>query len=180
MHTFLSPHAKNRKFYPKFPIFYSVFCLDKAVQRFFNGRGQNLEKTLKFLAAAAGAAAGFYSDMPIAVKLLMILMVLDYLSAISAAVLRRSPKSECGALCSKTGFKGILRKGMMLAIILLAAVLDRLIDSAACTGAVTLFYIVNESLSILENAVLLDVPIPKRLLQVLDVAQKSHPNSGGP
>ena len=134
-----------------------------------------MEKTLKFLAAAAGAAAGFYSDMPIAVKLLMVLMVLDYLSAISAAVLRRSPKSECGALCSKTGFKGILRKGMML-----AAVLDRLIDSAACTGAVTLFYIVNESLSILENAVLLDVPIPKRLLQMLDVAQKSPPNSGGP
>ena len=41
-------------------------------------------------------------------------------------------------------------------------------------------YMVNESLSILENAVLLDVPIPKRLLQVLEVAQKSHPNSGGP
>ena len=34
-----------------------------------------------------------------------------------------------------------------------------------------MFYIVNESLSILENAVLLGVPVPQRLRQALDVAR---------
>ena len=49
--------------------------------------------------------------------------------------------------------------------------LDNLTGSAACTGAATMFYIVNESLSILENAVLLGVPVPQRLRQALDVAR---------
>ena len=60
---------------------------------------------------------------------------------------------------------------MILVIVLLAAVLDQLTGSAACTGAATMFYIVNESLSILENAVLLGVPVPQRLRQALDVAR---------
>ncbi len=60
---------------------------------------------------------------------------------------------------------------MILGIVLLAAVLDRVTGSAACTGAATMFYIVNESLSILENAVLLGVPVPQKLTQALDVAQ---------
>ena len=49
--------------------------------------------------------------------------------------------------------------------------LDNLTGSAACTGAAAMFYIVNESLSILENAVLLGVPVPQKLTQALDVAK---------
>ena len=49
--------------------------------------------------------------------------------------------------------------------------------SAACTGAATMFYIVNESLSILENAVLLGVPVPQRLRQALDVARLAADNA---
>ena len=64
-----------------------------------------------------------------------------------------------------------MRKAMILIVILLAAVLDNLTGSAACTGAAAMFYIVNESLSILENAVLLGVPVPQRLRQALDVAR---------
>lgn len=84
----------------------------------------------------------------------------------------QSKKSDTGALSSKVGFIGLARKAMILGIVLLAAVLDRVMGSAACTGAVTLFYIVNESLSILENAVLLGVPIPEKLRQTLDIAKK--------
>lgn len=64
-----------------------------------------------------------------------------------------------------------MRKAMILIVILLAAVLDNLTGSAACTGAAAMFYIVNESLSILENAVLLGVPVPQKLTQTLDVAK---------
>ena len=51
------------------------------------------------------------------------------------------------------------------------SLLDNLTGSAACTGAAAMFYIVNESLSILENAVLLGVPVPQKLTQALDVAK---------
>ena len=61
---------------------------------------------------------------------------------------------------------------MILVLVLLAAILDQLTGSSACVGAVTLFYTVNEAISILENAVLLGVPIPRQLSQALDVAKK--------
>lgn len=95
----------------------------------------------------------------------------DYLSGVGVALLGKSPKSEGGALSSRAGFAGLMRKAMILIVILLAAVLDNLTGSAACTGAAAMFYIVNESLSILENAVLLGVPVPQKLTQALDVAK---------
>ena len=130
-----------------------------------------MEKTMKWIAAAAGAAAGLLTRMPTALRLLVLLMALDYLSGVGVALLGKSPKSEGGALSSRAGFAGLARKAMILVIVLLAAVLDQLTGSAACTGAATMFYIVNESLSILENAVLLGVPVPQRLRQALDVAR---------
>ena len=125
-----------------------------------------MEKTVKWFAAAAGAVAGLFMRMPIAVRLLVLLMVLDYLSGVGVALLGKSPKSEGGALSSRAGFAGLMRKAMILIVILLAAVLDNLTGSAA-----SMFYIVNESLSILENAVLLGVPVPQKLTQALDVAK---------
>ena len=131
-----------------------------------------MEKTVKWFAAAAGAVAGLFMRMPIAIRLLVLLMGLDYLSGVGVALLGKSPKSEGGALSSRAGFAGLMRKAMILIVILLAAVLDNLTGSAACTGAAAMFYIVNESLSILENAVLLGVPIPEKLRQTLDIAKK--------
>ena len=134
---------------------------------------------MRWLAAAVGAVVGLFMQMPAAVRLLMLLMVLDYFSGVGAAALGRSKKSDTGALSSKVGFIGLARKAMILGIVLLAAVLDRVMGSAACTGAVTLFYIVNESLSILENAVLLGVPIPEKLRQTLDIAKKEKGTEAG-
>lgn len=146
-------------------------------------RGGFMEKPwsemMRWLAAAVGAVVGLFMQMPAAVRLLMLLMVLDYFSGVGAAALGRSKKSDTGALSSKVGFIGLARKAMILGIVLLAAVLDRVMGSAACTGAVTLFYIVNESLSILENAVLLGVPIPEKLRQTLDIAKKEKGTEAG-
>ena len=140
-----------------------------------------MEKTVKWFAAAAGAVAGLFMRMPIAVRLLVLLMGLDYLSGVGVALLGKSPKSEGGALRSRAGFDGLMRKAMILIVILLAAVLDNLTGSAACTGAAAMFYIVNESLSILENAVLLGVPVPQKLTQALDVAKwTSNPEKEEP
>lgn len=132
-----------------------------------------MNRTLGLFSAAAGAAVGLYARTPLPVKLLALLMALDYLTGVSAAALGRSRKSESGALSSKTGFIGLARKAMILSVVLVAMIADRLSDSAAFTGAVTMFYSVNEALSILENAVLLGVPIPQKLRQALDVARHS-------
>ena len=107
--------------------------------------------------------------MPMALRLLVLLMALDYLSGVGVALLGKKPE-ERGRRAEQPG--GVRRSG---------AQGDDFGDrpsgrrarsahgSAACTGAATMFYIVNESLSILENAVLLGVPVPQRLRQALDV-----------
>ena len=124
------------------------------------------------LAALAGALAGWLSGAPAPLRLLLFIMTLDYLSGLGAALLGRSKKSPSGALSSKTGFIGLAKKAMILAVVLLAAVLDRFFSGTASADAVTFFYIVNESISVLENAVLIGIPVPERLRRMLDVARK--------
>ncbi len=72
-----------------------------------------MEKTMKWIAAAAGAAAGLLTRMPMALRLLVLLMALDYLSGVGVALLGKSPKSEGGALSSRAGFAGLARKAMI-------------------------------------------------------------------
>lgn len=131
-----------------------------------------MQTVLEVVAALSGAVAGLFTQMSAGLRLLLLLMALDYGSALVLAALGKSPKSESGALDSRAGFVGLARKAMILVLVLLAAILDRLTGSAACVGAVTLFYTVNEAISILENAVLLGVPIPRQLTQALDIAKK--------
>ena len=129
---------------------------------------------LQWIAAAAGALAGFFLSAPAPFRLLVLLMALDYASGFAAAMLGKSRNSPSGTLSSKVGFIGLAKKAMILAIVFLAAVLDGIFSGTASVSAVTLFYIVNESLSILENAVLLGVPIPKRLARMLEVVQEKE------
>ena len=56
---------------------------------------------MRWLVAAVGAVVGLFMQMPTAVRLLMLLMVLDYFSGVGAAALGRSKKSDTGALSSK-------------------------------------------------------------------------------
>lgn len=137
-----------------------------------------MQNVLRVLAALGGAVAGLFTQMSSGLRLLLLLMALDYASALVLAALGKSPKSATGALDSRAGFAGLARKAMILVLVLLAAILDRLTGSAACVGAVTLFYTVNEAISILENAVLLGVPIPRQLSQALDVAKKRQQSDG--
>ena len=137
-----------------------------------------MQTVLGILAALGGAAAGLFTQMSAGLRLLLLLMVIDYSSALVLAALGKSPKSATGALDSRAGFVGLARKAMILVLVLLAAILDQLTGSAACVGAVTLFYTVNEAISILENAVLLGVPIPRQLSQALDIARKRQQADG--
>ncbi|MBC5738587.1 phage holin family protein [Lawsonibacter sp. NSJ-52] len=49
-----------------------------------------------------------------------------------AGVFKRSPKSEGGALESRAGFKGLLRKGGILMLVLASVWLDKLLGPPTC------------------------------------------------
>lgn len=103
---------------------------------------------------------------------LVSMMVIDYLTGVLVAgVFHNSPKTENGALESKAGWKGLCRKGMTLLIVLVASRLDIILGTGFIRDAVIIGYIANETISIIENAGLMGVPIPAAIEKAIEVLQ---------
>lgn len=105
-------------------------------------------------------------------RLLCLLMALDYASGLILALLGKSRKGR-GKLSARESFLGLMRKGLMLGVILLAAALDQLSgQQGLLQRAATGFYICSEGISLLENAAHLGVPVPQALRRALDALEK--------
>lgn len=101
---------------------------------------------------------------------LLIFMTLDYISGIIVAgVFKKSQKTANGALESGAGWKGLCRKGMTLVIVLIAVRLDIVIGTTYIRDAVCIAFIANETISIVENAGLMGVPIPAAITKAIEV-----------
>lgn len=121
------------------------------------------------LAALGTFVANALGGWDAALQVLIGLMAADYVTGlIVAGVFKRSGKSETGALESRAGFKGIVRKCTILMLVWVAAMLDRLTGAAYIRTAVCLFFIGNEGLSILENTALMGVPYPAFVRNALE------------
>ena len=76
---------------------------------------------------------------------LLALVILDYISGVLQAGYK-------GRLSTKVGFKGICRKVAMFFAIMLTVIIERVLGgSLPLREIVIMFFIVNESLSIVEN-----------------------------
>ena len=133
-----------------------------------------LMHTYDLLLRGGAAVMGFFHGMGSGEHrcgiLLLCLMAADYITGVIAAMLGKSPKTGTGKLSSAAGYKGLLHKGAMLLVLMLAAVLDWFIHDANAMffSAVCWMYIGNEALSLMENLALCGVPVPKRLLRHLE------------
>ena len=117
-----------------------------------------------------GFVASAFGGWSAGILTLLIFMAIDYASGlIVAGVFHKSPKSEGGALESLAGWKGLVRKGMTLLIILIGARLDILLGLMYIRDAIIIAFIVNELLSIIENAGLMGIPIPKVLERAIEL-----------
>lgn len=117
--------------------------------------------------------AAVFGGWSAALTTLIIFMAIDYLSGlILAGVFHRSSKTESGALESKAGWKGLCRKGLTLLIVVVASRLDVMLGTTFVKDAVCIAYICNEALSILENAGLMGVPIPKAVKNAIEILKK--------
>ena len=119
--------------------------------------------------------AGLFGGWDHAVVTLVIFMLIDYVTGlVVAGIFHKSPKTENGALESKAGLKGLLRKGGVLLVVLIAARLDLLIGTNFVRDAVVIAFVVNETLSIVENLGLMGVPIPKPVMDALELLRKKN------
>ena len=79
---------------------------------------------------------------------------------------------------SRAGWKGLVRKGMTLLIVLIACRLDVMLGVNYIRDAVVIAFVVNETLSIVENAGLMGVPIPAAITKAIEMLRdKSDQNT---
>lgn len=134
-----------------------------------------MERVYKCVAAACGAVIAMLAGVPPVMWVLIGVMTIDYVTGIICGVMGVSPKTESGGLSSRAALTGLLRKGMILLVVLLAALLDMAVRAnagvqfSAVTGATCLWFIASEGVSILENAAAMGLPIPKVLQRALDI-----------
>lgn len=116
-----------------------------------------------FIAAALGG-------WDAAVITLIVFMCIDFATGwILAVVFKKSHKTESGAYSSAIGLKGLCKKVMILLLVVVANLLDKQIGANYVRDGVCVAFMVNEAMSIIENAGLMGVPIPKMITKVLDV-----------
>ena len=116
--------------------------------------------------------AGLFGGWNAALTTLVIFMGIDYLSGlIVAGVFHSSPKTENGTLESRAGLKGLLRKGMCLLVVLVAARLDLMIGGQFIRDGVVIAFVTNEVLSIIENMGLMGVKMPEPLIRGIEILQ---------
>lgn len=128
---------------------------------------------LAALAAVGSAIAGALGGWDSALSTLLILMAIDYITGVLvAAVWHKSAKTPTGGVSSAAGFKGLLRKMVILLVVWLGAEMDKVLGIDYVRTAVCLFYIANEGLSVLENTAIMGVPYPAFVKNMLDALRK--------
>lgn len=133
------------------------------------------------LGIAGGALAQAFGGWDTGMTTLLIFMAIDYLTGLLVAgVFHSSPKSESGSLESKAGWKGLIRKGCTLLFVLIGARLDMVMGTTVVRDGVIIGFLLNEVISIVENAGLMGIPLPAALTNAIELLKnKKEGNSGG-
>lgn len=124
-----------------------------------------MDKLFNMTSIVTGLAGGFIASLfgcwDAILRALLVFMALDYISGIIKAVYTKK-------LSSEIGFKGLLRKVVMLIVVVLANILQELTGgNVAIREIVIMFYIANEGISILENAAVIYPNMPEKLKEIL-------------
>ena len=144
-----------------------------------------MSKTMTAVCSSIGAVGGlivtFFGGWNASLSTLLMFMAIDWITGlIVAGVLKKKKKTESGSLESKAGFKGLCRKGVMLLFVLIGYRIDISIGTNYIRDAICIAFIVNELISIIENAGLMGIPIPKIVIKSIDILkQKEESKTAG-
>ncbi|MBR6337522.1 MAG: phage holin family protein [Ruminococcus sp.] len=143
-----------------------------------------MDKLKLLLSAALAGLLAYTRVILIPLALLIVMMSVDYISGISAAYIR-------GELSSKVGLKGIVKKVGYIGVVIVAAVMDWVlfsglkgvgvdIEMSYYLGLiVTIWLIINECISVLENLGEIGVPLPPFLMKAITKLKKHLEDKGG-
>ena len=139
-----------------------------------------MNKLLNMMSGIFGAIgsiiAGLFGGWSTGISVLCIFIVLDFVTGIIGAALCKSNKSETGGINSKVIWIGILKKILELMMVVVGHQFDLLLGANYIRDAVVIAYIITETVSIIENAGLIGLPIPPIITKVIDVLKNKNDN----
>lgn len=112
----------------------------------------------------------FYSADIKFLYFLMILMIVDFVTGFAKAI-----KNE--NLWSKRSFRGMAKKTLIFCIIILANIIDMILNlNSALITLTVLYYIANEGVSIVENCAEMGILVPEEIKNKLKVMNDENNN----
>lgn len=106
---------------------------------------------------------------------LLIFMVIDFLSGIILAIVfKKSKKTESGRLSSQAGILGLTKKIFILFLVAVSTQLDIILGTTFIRDGTVIGFISMEGISIIENASLAGLPIPKVIKNALEIISKKE------
>lgn len=125
---------------------------------------KKMDKLFNWISIMFGVIGGFFTywlgGWDVLLKTIVFLAIVDYITGIIKGIYLKE-------LSSEIGFKGLLKKIVMFIVIAVAYEIQLLIGGTIpLREVVIMFYVANESLSLIENAAIF-VPIPEKLKDVL-------------
>lgn len=113
------------------------------------------------LSVLGGMFGYMYGEMNGLLVTLIVVVVIDYITGLIKAAITHT-------LSSAVGFRGILKKMLIMLVVALAHLVDNCVGSGETWRNIAIvFYISNEGLSILENCVVCGLPVPEKLKEIL-------------
>ena len=125
-----------------------------------------------FFGIIGASIVGLLGGWDRSLKTLVFCIIFDYVSGFAAAALNKSPKTEHGGLESKTGWKGLVKKVFILAVVAFGAVMDEFTGLDYIRTTIICGFISNEALSIIENLGVIGVPLPKAVYNAVEILKK--------
>lgn len=120
--------------------------------------------------AVGGFVAQFFGGWTEDMITLIAFMAVDFvMGLLLAGVFHKSNKSDNGNLNSRAGWKGLCKKCITLLFVLVAHRLDVSLGTSYIRTATIIGFITNEVISIVENAGLMGLPLPKVITKAIDI-----------
>lgn len=126
--------------------------------------------TFDSIIAVLGTAFSYLlGGWDMALKVLITFIVIDYISGLMKAVYNKE-------VSSSIGYKGLLKKGSIFLVLIVANLLDLATNANApiFRTMACYFYIANEGISVLENLSMMEVPIPTPIKDMLEKMKKDN------
>ena len=126
-----------------------------------------LESFKYFVAILGTSLTWLFGAWDTALIVLIAFMCIDYFTGLIKGWYKKE-------LSSDIGLKGIARKFLIVLVLIVAVLLDRLLNTGTWVfrTLACYFYIANEGISILENVIELGLPVPDQLKNALSQLQE--------